>query len=196
MHKLILASQSPRRKQILEEHGFEFTTFSIEVSEIPNKNLNITDQVCALAQDKAEAAKAAFKPTESFNYIILSADTVVVHNQQLLGKPQNTDHARLILEQLSGSTHEVITGFCLIDLSRDEVEVGYDISTVVFKNLQKQQIMEYIDTGEPMDKAGAYGIQGQGRELVESYQGSFKNIVGLPIEKLESVFLKHGWDFR
>lgn len=193
MHELILTSKSPRRKDILEERGYEFHTFPIEVSEILNKNLNLPDQIFDCAYQKAKAALEDPNLPKSGNKLLLSADTVVVFNKKILGKPKNVQEATSILNQLSGQVHEVITGFCLFDLSSKRLRLGYDLTRVTFKNVSKSEIESYVASGDPMDKAGSYGIQGEAKKFVQSYEGSLFNVIGLPIEKIESIFEEEGW---
>ncbi|MCJ8275369.1 MAG: septum formation protein Maf [Bdellovibrionales bacterium] len=193
MHELILASQSPRRRHILTERGFEFRCFPIEVSEIPDENLNVLDQISDLAHQKASAAVKELKLLESGDILVLSADTVVLFEGKIVGKPKNKEDAVQILTRMSGQEHQVVTGYCLWDLGPDRFILGREISTVRFRVLTKEEIIEYVDSGEPMDKAGSYGIQGQGGNFVEKYEGSFNNIVGLPIEKIEKVLQENGW---
>lgn len=196
MHELILASQSPRRRHILMDRGYKFRTFPIEVSEIPDKNLNVMEQISDLARQKAKAARDELKLLESKDILILSADTVVLFEGEILGKPKNLENAVDMLGRMSGLKHQVVTGFCLWDLGPDRFILGQEVSNVVFRALTKEEIVEYVNTGEPMDKAGSYGIQGKGRLLVESFQGCFDNIVGLPIDNIEKVIQENGWNLR
>lgn len=193
MHELILASQSPRRKQILEDRGYEFDIFPIEVSEILDKNLNFLDRISDCARQKAEAAIAKIKPLKSHDVLVLSADTMVVFNNDFLGKPKNKLAALDTLRQLSGQVHQVITGFCLWDLKPNRFILGQEISEVRFRQLTNEEIETYVNSGDPMDKAGSYGIQGEAGKFVESIQGSFNNIVGLPIENIEEKLKSNGW---
>ena len=167
MYELILASQSPRRKQILQDAHYQFHTFPTEVSEILNKNLNLPDQISDCARQKAEAAATAHKDLKSKKILILAADTLVVHQDQVIGKPKNKKQAHLILEQLSGQIHHVITGFCLLDLAKNNLVLGHEKTEIHFKDLANKEIQDYIETGAPMDKAGAYGIQGGGGKFVK-----------------------------
>lgn len=181
---------------ILEEWGFEFRIVPIEVSEILDKNLNYLAAVSDLAQQKAQAAVDGIKLLESQDILVLSADTLVVLDGKFLGKPQNKSEAHSTLNQLSGKVHEVITGFCLWDVRPHRFILGHDISYVRFRKLSESEIESYVASGDPMDKAGSYGIQGEAGKFVESVSGSFKNIVGLPIEKIEEVIEKNGWKIK
>lgn len=182
MKPLILASQSPRRRELLNEAGFSFDVVSVKVSEIPDKNLNVNEQILDIARRKARAALSDLKSSRSDSFVVLSADTEVIFDNAPLGKPENPEDAFRILSLLSGKVHQVMTGVCIID-SETQREVSHlEITKVVFKQLNSEQIRAYIKTGEPMDKAGAYGIQGQGRDFVEKFEGSYENVVGLPVQ--------------
>jgi septum formation protein len=196
MHELYLASQSPRRKTILMERGFKFRTFPIEVSEIPDKNLNQIEQISKIAQDKAVAAANMLKHLNLKNILILTADTMVCLDSDILGKPKNHQEAMDTLTRLSGRSHQVITGFCLLELKTQCLILGHGLSEVVFRKLSNAEIKKYVLTNDPMDKAGSYGIQGDARNFVSSFSGSFENIVGLPIDEIEKVIKEKGWEIE
>lgn len=196
MRELILTSKSPRRRQILEEAGYEFRVFPIEVSEILNKNLNLPEKISDCAKQKVMAAKSFGNWLESQNILLLGADTVVVFQGQILGKPENEQDAINILNQLSGQVHDVITGFCLLDLTTERLILGHDVTHVHFRNLSEKEILDYVASGDSMDKAGAYGIQGEAGKFVDKFEGSFKNVVGLPIERIEKVMQENGWNIK
>lgn len=179
--KLILASESPRRRELLKKAGYNFDVVPSKVSEIPNKNLNVNDQILDISRRKARASfdQAQREKTEPF--LVLAADTEVIFNNAPLGKPQSPEDAHRILRLLSGLVHEVITGVCIIDSQTGKEISQTETTKVHFKNLTDEEIWQYIRTGEPMDKAGAYGIQGLGGNFVLRYEGSFDNIVGLPM---------------
>lgn len=196
MHQLILTSQSPRRKKILEEAGYEFCTFPIEVSEILNENLNLSDRISECASQKVKAAIESGKLPESGDFLLLGADTEVVFANKTLGKPKNQQDAINILNQLSGQVHQVITGFCLCDLRSKRLILGHDQTEVRFKRLTSKEIDDYVATGDPMDKAGSYGIQGEAGKFVESINGSLQNVIGLPLKKIEQVITENGWQLK
>lgn len=193
MHELILTSKSPRRKQILEESGYKFRIFPIEVSEILNENLNLPDQISDCAKQKVMAVVQSGKLTESQDILLIGADTEVVFEGEFLRKPKDGPHAISILNKLSGQVHDVITGFCLFDLTTKRLILGHEITKVFFRKLTLEEIQAYVDSGDAMDKAGAYGIQGEAGKFVEKFEGSFMNVVGLPIEKIEKVIKENGW---
>ncbi|MCC2677637.1 MAG: maf protein [Pseudobdellovibrio sp.] len=198
MKQLILASQSPRRKEILEKAGYQFASYPVYVSEIPNKNLSLDEQILDIAGRKAEAVLQELKARsgEQNNKVILTADTMVCYGAEALGKPENEEMAFEFLRLLSGKKHQVKTALCLVDLSTEEKLSHIETTHVYFKNLTDGEIKNYIATGEPMDKAGAYAIQGLGSKFVEKFEGDFNNVVGLPLHALEKLFTLKGWIFQ
>lgn len=190
MKSLILASESPRRKQLLKEAGFSFDVVSVKVSEIPDKNLNATEQILDIARRKARAAFAQLKSSKSHEFTLISADTEVIFEDQLQGKPADKQNAFEMLRRLSGKQHGVQTGVCIIDSATGKELSQIETTTVYFKNLTDQEIWTYIESGEPMDKAGAYGIQGLGGKFVEKFEGPFDNVVGLPVQLVKEMLKK------
>ncbi len=197
MKKLILASQSPRRSEILKKAGYQFVPFLVYVSEIPDNNLSLNEQIIDIARRKAEAAaeKLLDQGLTDKNTIVLAADTVVCFKSIILGKPENEKMAFDFLSLLSENQHQVKTAIYILDLSTDERISHIETTEVFFRKISKQEILAYIATKEPFDKAGAYGIQGAGRNFVEKYEGDFNNVVGLPLQALENLFRLKGWDF-
>jgi septum formation protein len=173
--KIILASNSPRRKELLEKHEISFVVKPSNVNEIIDKNLSVYENVMNLAKIKA---------LDVFNRnqeeVVLAADTIVVYDNEILGKPIDEMDAFRMLKLLSGKTHEVITAVALF--SKDSQIIDYEVSKVTFNKITEEEILEYIKTKEPMDKAGSYAIQGIGSKFVKSYEGEFDNIVGLPMK--------------
>lgn len=196
MKQLILASQSPRRLQLLKDAGFKFLVHPVKVSEIIKENLNSSEVVLDLARTKAKALLDEQPAYQNESVVILSADTLVVKDEQILGKPQNETEAKNFLQLLSGNLHEVKTGVCFYSLPEGKIILKLDITKVQFRSLTTQEIQDYIKTGEPMDKAGAYGIQGLGGKFVESTSGSWSNVVGLPMELVMKTFEEEGWKFK
>ena len=171
--KLILASQSPRRAELLTAAGFQFSVRVAAVDETLLPHESPADYVLRLAQEKARAV--ACGPDE----VVLGADTTVVAGGEILGKPENAADAARMLNALSGRRHEVITGVCLCDSARLVREAAS--TSVWFAPLTGAEIEEYVSSGEPMDKAGAYGIQGLASRFIERIDGSYSNVVGLPV---------------
>ena len=172
---IILASKSPRRKELLSNL---FGDINIQISNAQEdyKSLKPSSIVMELSKKKLQNIVATNKD------IVISADTIVYYKGQILGKPKDADDAYNMLQMLSGKTHSVYTGVSI--KQGDKVVSFYDKSLVKFKKLQKQDILEYIKSGSPMDKAGAYGVQD--KWLIDSFTGSYTNILGLPMEKLAS----------
>lgn len=187
MKPLILASESPRRRELLTKAGYNFDVFSVKVSECPNKNLNANEQILDIARRKSRAALQELRSQNKQNFILITADTEVIFEGQPLGKPQDEADAFRILKLLSGTTHQVITAICVVDGDSLKEISQYETTNIRFRNLSDEEIWDYINTGEPMDKAGAYGIQGLGGKLVERYDGDFDNVVGLPVRLLQEM---------
>jgi septum formation protein len=187
---LILASRSPRRADLLRALGIEFEICPAEVSEtVPAETLPRHASLL-LAQFKARAVAKHFPQR-----LVLGADTVVSIDDRILGKPQDAVEAKRILEALSGRWHTVWTGICLCHLAR-RFEISDVVSSSVrFRTLSDREIDEYIASGEPLDKAGAYGIQGKGGELVEELEGSLENVIGLPTTRVVEILKEHSPEF-
>ncbi len=181
--KLVLASASPRRYELLNRLGLDIIVDPSNCNEGINNNGDYGTLVSELAQKKALTVAKRHK-----NCIIIGADTIVVIDNQILGKPSCTEQAEKMLKNLSGRWHSVFTGISLIDSDTFKSCKDFEESHVKFKNLTTREISNYIKTGEPMDKAGGYGIQGLGSLLVEKIQGCYYNIVGLPLFKLNQLF--------
>lgn len=182
MGKFILASQSPRRREILQKYLSDFEICKSEADENIRDGESPKQIAMGLAFQKAYEVANKYKEG-----IVLGADTIVVLDEKVLGKPKNINDARIMLEKLSGQKHKVITGFCLIDLSKNQKNVDFVETEVYFKELNENKIQNYLKTGEYSDKAGAYGIQGFGELLVDKINGSYSNVVGLPIERIADV---------
>jgi len=174
--KIILASQSPRRRYLLERAGLRFAVMPSRLDEASVTAATPDDYVRELAQ--AKAMDIARMHPESW---VIGADTVVVADGRILGKPASTAQARDMLRRLSGRMHQVLTGFCICRLSGERVFTDVVRTDVLFKTLTDDEIEWYIQTGEPFDKAGAYAIQGIGTFLVKRINGSYTNVVGLPV---------------
>ena len=185
--KLVLASGSPRRIELLKMLGCKFQSIPSKVEEKINPRLspiqNVKRLSCLKVLDVASKISAG---------IIVAADTIVVLGKKILGKPKNKKEAQEMLKTLSGKEHRVITGLAIIDAKTKKMLQDVVISKVKFRKLSNNLIDKYIASGEPLDKAGAYGIQGKGTLLVESIEGDYFNVVGLPLNALNQLLEKFG----
>jgi septum formation protein len=187
--RLILASTSPRRAQILRDAGLAFSIISSAVDETPIPGEAPNDLVLRLANAKADLVAArSVGPA-----IVIAADTVVVLEGQILGKPRSTDDARHMLEKLSARTHSVVTGVSLIRLPDVEQRAFVETTLVHFDRLSANEITRYLATDEPHDKAGAYAIQGRAGRYIPRIEGCYYNVVGLPLARLLSELQSLGW---
>lgn len=186
---IILASQSPRRRQLLEQMGFtDFLIRPAQGEELADPNLDPGGLVEALSRQKALEISASADPED----LIIAADTVVAVDGQVLGKPHSIQQAHEMLSALSGREHTVYTGVTVC--RGGQVLTQHEATTVRFRPLTAQEIDTYIATGEPMDKAGSYGIQGRGALLVEGISGDYFNVVGLPVCRLGRMLTQFGVD--
>lgn len=175
-YPLVLASASPRRKDILHSLGFEVINIPSNITETKNINETAQDYVLRMAIEKNQAANI---PDKLKHYPLISADTIVCLNKHILGKPNSTQEAYNMLKKLSGQTHQVLTAVCIRHQQQQYHVIQHN--HVKFKTLSHAEIQAYIATGEPMDKAGAYGIQGIGSIFIQHLSGSFSGVMGLPI---------------
>lgn len=185
MNGFILASSSPRRKEILEKYKIFPTIMSSDIVEKINTGERPEQIAMSLSFQKAYNISKIYP-----DKIVIGADTIVCYENQILGKPKDSDDAFRILKLLNGNEHNVITGISIIQESTNIKIVDYEKTVVKFRNLSDDKLKEYIHTKEPMDKAGAYGIQGYGALLVEKINGCYLNIVGLPLVKLDLLLDK------
>ena len=181
MSRIILASQSPRRRELLERMGLTFTILVPHIDERMDRSLEPHRLVETISREKAQAVGAQVGETA----VVIAADTVVVLDGELLGKPRDVCDARRMLTALQGRRHQVYTGFTV--LRGEQCVTSYEETEVTFRELTQEEIGQYISTGEPMDKAGAYGIQGYGAMLVEGIRGDYFNVMGLPVCALGRV---------
>lgn len=186
--KLVLASSSPRREEILEQLNLKFT---IVPSKIDEDNFDSSDPVELVRKLAEEKARSVSQLVE--DAIIIAADTVVVYNDQILGKPSGKLDAKKMLKKLSSDQHQVITGVAVLNSSSGESHVDYNITEVKMTALSEQEINSYVDTGEPLDKAGSYAIQGFGGLFVEEIKGSYYSVMGLPIHQLAKLLDKFNY---
>lgn len=187
MKTIILASASPRRREILEKTGLAFRVDAGAYEEDMRSGVSPRALARLLSFEKAKAVGGKYK-----NALIIGADTFIVFRKKILGKPHTEGEARRMLTALNGRTHSVITGFTIMD-TRTNKKISRTLETkVFFKKLEKKEIESYIRTGEPMDKAGAYAIQGLGGALVRKIEGDYFNVVGLPLRELVKALKKFG----
>ncbi|MGC2527956.1 MAG: Maf family protein [Candidatus Acidiferrum sp.] len=187
--KLILASTSPRRAEILRDAGFHFDIIPSAVDETPYPGESAHDLVQRLAIAKAELVAARTAGPA----IVIGADTEVTLEGRIFGKPRSTDDARHMLEQLSGRTHAVLTGVTLIRLPDAERRTFVESTQVHFAHLSAEEITRYLATGEPHDKAGAYAIQGRAGRYIPRIEGDYFNVVGLPLARVTQALADLGW---
>ncbi|WP_319800351.1 MULTISPECIES: Maf family nucleotide pyrophosphatase [unclassified Flavobacterium] len=183
-HQIILASNSPRRKQFLKDLGLTFTVKPANVNEAYPSHLKGKDIALYIAQQKA----SVFNNLEA-NELVITCDTIVWIDDVALGKPENSADAKQMLQQLSGKTHEVISAVCI--KSNQKEQLFYDVTEVSFNTLNPSDIAYYVETFQPFDKAGSYGIQEWiGLVGIEKINGSYTNVVGMPMEKLYKELMK------
>mgnify|MGYP005992766953 CR=1 FL=1 len=187
MTTLVLASASPRRAELLSQIGVQYTVSSADIDESVLAGESPSEYVGRLAQEKARAILSKFGDS-----VVIAADTSVVLGDTILGKPENTDHACEILQSLSGCSHIVYSGVAVCRMLNNEIEMFSDVvkTQVNFLPFDESLIQRYVATEEPMDKAGAYGIQGKGAIFVDSIQGSYSNVVGLPLAQTAQLLSK------
>jgi septum formation protein len=177
--KLILASSSPRRAEILRNAGFAFDVLAEAVDETPQAHEAPAALVERLAAEKARAAAEHAGPA-----VVIAADTVVVREGRIFGKPDSPADAAAMLRHLSGKTHEVLTGLALLMTSTGRLRVEHEVTRVTLASLSEAEIADYVVCGQPMGKAGAYAIQGRGGVFVTRVEGCYFNVVGLPLARL------------
>jgi len=182
-HSLILASSSPRRREMLQSVGLNFKIVPSHVNEENLVAENPRQHVKRLSRDKAMAIATKFK-----NAWVLGADTIVVIDGDILGKPSSGREAKMMLKKLSGREHKVFTGYSLVHMKTEVCATGVVQSSVKFKTISRDEMNWYIACDEPYDKAGGYALQGKGAYFIESIRGSYTNVIGLPLcEVLETL---------
>lgn len=188
--KIILASASPRRAELLKQIGVEFELVSSQAEERPHPDETPADYTMRIARAKVIAVARNREAG-----LVLGADTVVVLDGHLIGKPETVADARTMLRQLSGKWHAVLTGVALYDVETGHEVADYEKTLVKFAQLSDAEIDWYVRTGEPMDKAGAYGIQGLGGLFIDEIAGNYYNVVGLPIPLVYRLARRLGYSF-
>lgn len=187
LKKVILASASPRRATLLYNMGLDFMTVPAAIDESILPHEKPADAVMRIAVAKAEAAGSRHPDA-----IVIAADTVVVCKGQILGKPVDDREAFSMLSTLSGNVHEVMTGLCVLDSTSGARDIDFENTLVRFRELDNEEIEAYIASGEPLDKAGAYGIQGRAAIFVAGLEGCYYNVVGLPLSRLYLMLKRQG----
>ena len=183
---VFLASKSPRRRKLLKQLNIKFKSFSVEMDEKIHRNEKPSNSVLRLSKEKLGLAKLKVKKG-----IVITADTIVVLNKTVLGKPKNKKDAFRILKLLSGKTHVVYTGYSIFNFTNNKTISEYEKTEVTFRDLTDEEIKEYINGGSPMDKAGAYGIQDDfGAVFIKNINGCYYNVVGLPLAKFYHALLR------
>jgi septum formation protein len=190
--KLILASSSPRRAEILRNAGIAFEILAPEIDETPLPGETARAMVARLADAKARAAAAQLH-AHGYECVIVGADTTVELRGEILGKPQDSANARAMLAKLSGRTHHVLTGIFLLRLPRNTTSAAIENSDVTFAPLTEKEIDAYVASGEPMGKAGGYAIQGLAGRFIHGIEGCYFNVMGLPLSRLYALLLDVGW---
>ncbi len=187
MSQIILASSSPRRRSLIRLLGLNFRTLSTNIDEKPLPGERPDEFVCRLALKKADAVAC-----RAHAGVVLGCDTAVAVEGELFGKPGTAAEAKRMLRALSAKSHEVWSGLALLDLNRGLRWLDAERTVVYFKELSDQEIEGYVASGEPIDKAGAYAIQGKGALFIPRIEGCFFNVVGLPLYRLHSLLQKAG----
>ena len=186
--RIVLASQSPRRAELIGRLGLQFDTVPADIDETPYEGEAPEAHAERLAREKAQAVAAAHPDA-----LVVGSDTIVVIDGDILGKPRDTAQAVEMLLRLAGREHEVCTGIAVVRAGR--VESGLERVRVRFRALDRRACEEYVATGEPMDKAGAYGIQGFGSAIVEGVDGDYFAVMGLPVVRMLALIERFGWRY-
>jgi septum formation protein len=181
--RLVLASSSPRRRELLRQRGFHFDIVDPEIDESPLPGENPRALVQRLALDKARAGAAR----AARDAVVLGCDTIVVLGEQVLGKPDDEQHAVEMLLRIAGRTHVVLTAYAAIAPEPAAPAVGVEVSQVTLRPLERHEAEAYAASGEPLDKAGSYALQGEGARFVTRVEGSRSNVIGLPLERVEPL---------
>ncbi len=188
--QIYLASASPRRQELLRQLGLEFEAIPSRLDEVPQPGERPQDYVVRVARDKARHVTRRIREQGLTPHPVLGADTEVVLDGEILGKPRDRAHGLDMLRRLAGRTHEVLSGLCVLHAGREQTALS--VSRVTFRPLAAAEIAAYWDTGEPADKAGAYAIQGRAAAFVERLEGSYSGVMGLPLYELAGILRELG----
>ncbi len=186
MKRIILASKSPRRLEILNKHGIEPILMPTDTEELLPDGIGMEAAVEMLAEQKARACYDAMDPTEYPDSLIIGADTIV-YKDEIMGKPADTADAFRMISKYRNTSHYVVTGVCLIDTNTGEATVLSDVTTVYCTDYSDEQIYEYIEEDQPFDKAGAYAIQGAFGKYIDHIEGDYENVMGFPFHRIEEM---------
>ncbi len=189
MNKIILASASPRRQELLTQIGMEFKVIPSGMEEVPQSR-QPEDVVMELSKGKAEDVFESLPKEEKEITLVIGADTIVAYKGRIIGKPDSRENAQEILSCLQGGIHQVYTGVTLKWQGGEKISF-YEKTDVEMYPMSMEEIKRYVDTGEPVDKAGAYGIQGKGAAYIKEIRGDYNNVVGLPVGRLYQEMKKH-----
>jgi len=185
----VLASASPRRSRLLADLGLDFVTCPVDIDETHRPGEEAGEYVLRLAREKAHAGAAD-------DAVVIGADTIVTHGGRVLGKPTDESDATRMLASLAGRQHEVLTGVCVFDSSDSRSASGVERTEVTLGSMSPKELSWYTSTGEPLDKAGSYAIQGLGALFVDSVNGNYTNVVGLPLPLLFRLTAELGYDLK
>jgi septum formation protein len=189
---LILASSSPRRQELIRSLGLPFVIRISDADETMREGATPVETVETLSLRKARIVYESMKPFNEEGGIVIGSDTIVVYGGNILGKPTDKQNAFQMLRKLQGNIHHVYSGVACVDADTGQFTVAHRVTKVKMKRLSDEQINAYIATGEPMDKAGSYAIQGIGATIVEEIEGDYFNVVGLPVSLLSDMLLEYG----
>lgn len=192
MEEIILASQSPRRQELLRLIFEHFIVQGADLEEIRRPQESAADFVVRMAKEKAVAAGESLLERSDLELLVLAADTTVVDKDEILGKPADPNQAKLMLERLQGKEHQVLSGIAVFFPKEDRLETALAHSVVGIRDLSQQEIDSYVASGDPLDKAGAYAIQNSDFQLAPHFQGCFANVMGLPLCHLKKLLEKAG----
>lgn len=193
MKTLVLASASPRRRDLLQAAGFRFHTHPVKVSEMLEENLTREEAMERLALQKARSAAESPNYANQPNFLFLGADTLVFLDSEPLGKPENLDEAKVCLRRLSGRVHEVISAVALWDPDERRGVTSHEKTRVEFHPLSPEDIETYVIQFRPLDKAGAYGLQEVPKTWIRSLSGTEDNVIGLPVQRVRDLLKEHNW---
>ncbi|MBE3575429.1 MAG: septum formation inhibitor Maf [Firmicutes bacterium] len=188
VRRLVLASNSPRRRELLQQLGLDFSVDPAEGPEEPFQGGNVAEYVLGLARSKSRQVARR----HAAGTLVVGADTVVALGDQVFGKPADAAQAMAMLKRLQGTTHLVYTGVCVTEAPGGEEACAAECTAVTFRPLTEEEIARYVATGEPMDKAGAYAIQGLGSINITAVHGCYSNVVGLPLATLARLLRRWG----